>query len=81
MNEPVSRKRSSHRETPVIHGADGCPTPSKTGYETRSDARRVARKFRTRGRRPGSKMVAYLCRCGFFHVGNQPHNARREQMQ
>lgn len=81
MNEPVSRKRTSIGEMSATRGANDCPTPTKRGYDTRADAKRVARKFHAKGRRPGAKLVPYLCACGFFHVGNQPSNAKREQME
>lgn len=79
MNEPVTRKRTSIREMGATRGANDCPTPTKRGYDTRADAKRVVRRFHAKTRRgAGAKSVPYLCVCGFFHVGNQPKTSQRQ---
>lgn len=42
-----------------------CPTPHKVRYLSRAKAR----KRRLRGH-PAERMRAYLCTCGFWHLGH-----------
>lgn len=60
---------------------DGCPTPGKVGYESRSEARRMARELRPRfTRSPEHRLAAYLCACGLFHLGNRVHGLPRSDL-
>ena len=74
------RKRTSSRETPIMSGLAGCPTPKKTGYFTRSDAKRAAKQIAQNGNHVQAKPVPYACVCGLFHVGNMLRHKMREQM-
>lgn len=48
-----------------------CPTPSKTGWLRRRDARKALRLL------PGAAgMRVYLCRCGSFHLGHNKYEHR-----
>lgn len=71
------RRLTSLRFTPFVVGAPGCPHPTKKGYDTRAAAKRVARRFR--GRSDVAKQVAYLCVCGFFHLGHSPKGMHRDE--
>lgn len=79
MSGRQGARRRKHELSTIRN--DGCPTPVKIGYVSRSAAKRALVKVRTNGHvgRPGSTLHVYLCECGAFHLGNLPSDQRRDK--
>lgn len=63
-----------NRVTEKGRGLD-CPTPSKTAWRSRKDARRALRAVKSRLQRGRNERV-YLCPCGAFHIGGSAYYHR-----
>ena len=63
----------------MIEPAPACPRPDKHCYVSRTDAKLTLRKLQGEGVVKGAKhLTVYLCRCGWFHIGNLPPAHIRE---
>lgn len=62
------------RETAKGRGLD-CPSPTKTAYMNRRDAKRALRTVKHHIEDKANFKV-YRCRCGAFHLGNGDSDVR-----